>query len=301
MRLGERGTVVPHGLIASVRILREDGDGGGDEDEDEVDEGEDGVDDEEDDAHDTRDDALLDTVDVSDEVQGSSSVDEPASHDTRGPTEVDTHGLIEDAGKDQEEDDVDEVDDGDGDVERVGLLVHPRSQDADCHEQASFDQHQGDRLGRSVLLDQGDEDGLDQDVCEDGDNEVVGRGTELNVEEAPSVEGVGIGVEDVAGVLMHTDRSPSDADDLPGCPEQGGRHGEEEKQGQDDLGRRIALGQLPEAQDAHLGEADEGLPWGSASRRDHRPTRTPRRGATGRPTKRKRIPLETVFQPRRKS
>ena len=50
-----------------------------------------------------------------------------------------TYWLIEDVREYQQEDGADEVNDRDGDVERVGLLVHVGRHDADSDQEDSLD------------------------------------------------------------------------------------------------------------------------------------------------------------------
>ena len=191
---------------------------------------------------------------------------------TARPPDRPTYRLVEHLGEDQQEDDVDEVDHDDGDVERVRLLVHPRTQDADAHEQGGLDENQGDGLREEALLGEPDEGGLEEDVGEHGHDEVVRRGPVLHVEEAPLVQRGRVGVEDVARILVHVGRLARQSDHLPGRPGQGDGEREEEEDREYDLGRGIASGQLPEAQDAHLRVTDEGL---SVSHRGRRSVSAP--------------------------
>ena len=224
LRLDEGAAVVPHRLIPGVGVLRHDRVDGRDEHEDQEEQREDGVVDEEDDAHDARDEAR----------------------------------LVEDVGEEEHEDGVEEVHGGDGDVPDVGLLVHPGAQDADGDEHGGFEDDEGHGLHHRGRLGQADEHALDEDVAEGGDDKVVGGGPVLHVEEPPLVEAGGIGVEDVGGVLVHGDGALGQVDHLEGGPAESGQHRDEHDDGQDHLGGGVDLGELPQAEDAHLGEADEG-------------------------------------------
>ena len=66
-----------------------------------------------------------------------------------------TYRLIENSCEDKQEDNIEEIDGGDGDVESVGLLVHPWSKDANGDEKSCFDHYQGDSLGGTAVLGEG--------------------------------------------------------------------------------------------------------------------------------------------------
>ena len=70
---------------------------------------------------------------------------------------ADTYRLVEDCGEDQKEDDVDEIDGSNGNVETVGLLVHPWAEDADSNEENSLDDDQCDGLAGTSALSESDE------------------------------------------------------------------------------------------------------------------------------------------------
>jgi len=168
-----------------------------------------------------------------------------------------TYRRVEDTCKDEEEDGADEVDDGDGDVEAVRLLVHVGSKNAHGDQEDGLDDDQRDGLQGAAALGQGDEHALEEDVDEHGDDEVVGRRLELDVEEAPLVEGDRVGVEDVGRVLVHGDAAARQADDLARGPGEDGEHGEDGEDGQDHFRARVVARELPEAEHHHLREADE--------------------------------------------
>ncbi|GKT55886.1 hypothetical protein ColTof3_03225 [Colletotrichum tofieldiae] len=114
-----------------------------------------------------------------------------------------------------------------------------------------------DGLANADALAEGDDGGLDEDVGDEGDDEVVGGGAVLDVEEAPLVDDGGVGEEDVGGVLVGEDGLLGDADDLEGGPDEGEEGAEEEDDGEDDEGGRVGLDELPQAQHGDLREADE--------------------------------------------
>jgi len=99
-----------------------------------------------------------------------------------------TYWLVEDLGKDEQENDVEEVNDGDRDVEAVCLLVHPWLQNADPDQEASLDDQQPDGLSDRSTLSKGHEDCLEKNIQEDGEDEVICSGTELDIEETPFVQ-----------------------------------------------------------------------------------------------------------------
>ena len=83
--------------------------------------------------------------------------------------------------KNQQENGVDEIDGCNGDVESVGLLIHPRPENADTNEEGSLDDDQCNRLSRAAVLGESDEQRFNQDVTQTWHNEVVGGGTKLDV------------------------------------------------------------------------------------------------------------------------
>ena len=225
MRLDKRASVIPHGLVARIGVLGENGKAGSDEDEDQEDQREDGVVYKEDDSHDTSDDSW----------------------------------LVKDASEDEEEDGADEVDDADCNVEAVGLLVHVWAQNADNDEEDCLDDNESNCLQRAIVLRQSDEHSFDENISEDWDNKVVGRGLELDVEESPLVERDGIGVENVSRILVHGHGSLRQANNLQGSPGKDDNHGDDGENGENDLTSRITNGKLPKAEDNHLRKANQDL------------------------------------------
>lgn len=102
LRLDERATVVAHGLVTSVWILRHNGVYRGEQNQDQEDQRKHGIVNEEDDTHDT-------------------------DHHSGGVEHIREH---------EQEDGVDEIDHRNGDVENVGLLIHPRTENADRNKHA---------------------------------------------------------------------------------------------------------------------------------------------------------------------
>ena len=76
-----------------------------------------------------------------------------------------TYWLIENSCEDKQEDDIKEIHGGDGDVEGVGLFVHPWSKNANGNEESCFDHYQGDSLGSTAALGEGYEYGFDEDIA----------------------------------------------------------------------------------------------------------------------------------------
>lgn len=168
-----------------------------------------------------------------------------------------TYRLIEDCGEDQKKDDVDEVDGGDGNVEAVGLLVHPWTKNADGNEETSFQNHQSDCLSGTATLSEGNEQPLHKDIGQEWDDEIVGRGAELDVEETPFVQSRRVRVENVGWVLMHSNRAFGDSEHLEGGPRQGDCHGDKEEEREDYFRRRVSLCELPKTKDDDLRIANE--------------------------------------------
>lgn len=112
-------------------------------------------------------------------------------------------------------------------------------------------------MGLSAALSKTDEHGLDEQVSEPWDDEPVGGGLELDVEEPPLVESDGVRVEDVGGVLVHGNGALRNANDLGRSPRQDTDHGEDGQDGENDKTSRIPLSKLPEAEHHHLRETDE--------------------------------------------
>lgn len=104
---------------------------------------------------------------------------------------------------------------------------------------------------------EGDEHALDNSVAQRRDDEVVCRSAELDVEETPLVEGLGIRKENVSRVAMHGHGATRNSDNLEGSPSQSQGHTEKEEHSENDLGRGVSLGKLPETENRHLGETNQ--------------------------------------------
>lgn len=76
-----------------------------------------------------------------------------------------TYWLIENSCEDKQKDNIEEIHGGDGDVEGVGLLVHPWSKNANGNEESCFDHYQGDSLSSTAALGEGYEYGFDEDIA----------------------------------------------------------------------------------------------------------------------------------------
>jgi len=182
--LDEGSSVITHWLVASVWVLGDQSIDGGDKDQDQEDKGKDGVHDEEDDTQDTTDES----------------------------------GFLEDAGEDHQKYSVDKVDDADGNVEDVDLAIHPWPQVRNSDKVDALNENKSDTLNGTLGLGECNEDTLDEDISKHGDDPVVARTFELDVEETPSVEGSGVRVKDNNWALVHVDRVLSKSDDLVGSP-----------------------------------------------------------------------------------
>ena len=89
--------------------------------------------------------------------------------------------MIKDRGENQQEYRVDEVDGCYGDVEGVGLLVHPWPKNADANQEAGLDDDQCNGLGNAAVLAKSDEQCFDQNISQTWHDEIVGSSTELDV------------------------------------------------------------------------------------------------------------------------
>ena len=89
--------------------------------------------------------------------------------------------MIEHRGKNQQENSVDEVDGCNGDVESVGFLVHPWSENADTNEKARLDDDQCNGLSDAAVLGKSDEQCFDKDISQTRHDKVVGGRTELDI------------------------------------------------------------------------------------------------------------------------
>ena len=223
LRLHERGTVVSHDPVASIGVAAEEDDGGRDDNHEQEDERKGGVENEEDD------------------TDNSNNQSRCAKH----------------IGKDEDENGIEEIDDANRNVEGVGALVHPGTENGGTDERGSFDNENTDSLSNRLMLAESDEEGLDNRVAKHRNDEVVRRGAELNVEEAELVETLRISIEDIGGIAVHSNGSASDHDDLEGAPGQRAEDAEQEKDGENNDGRRVDLGKFPQAEDGELGHADE--------------------------------------------
>jgi len=223
LRLDERAAVIAHRLVAGIGVLGKEGESRRDEKHDEENQSKGSVVDEEDHTHNTSDDG----------------------------------GLLEDLSKHEHEECSEEVDSSNGNVETVGLLVHPRAKDRHADKESKFNQDKSDGLDVATSLRKSDEHGLDEDVDEPWDDEPVRGSLELDVEEAPLVECDRVRVQDVSGVLVHGDGALRNADDLGRGPSEDANHGEHGQDGKDSQTSRVAAGKLPEAENHHLREANE--------------------------------------------
>jgi hypothetical protein len=165
--------------------------------------------------------------------------------------------LAEDLGEHQQEERAEEVDSSNGDVETVGLLVHPWAENRDTNEKTELDQDKSDSLGLAAALSETDEHGLDEQVSEPWNDEPVSGSLKLDVEETPLVESNGVRVEDVGRVLVHGNGALRNANDLGRGPRKYADHGENGQNGENDETSGVALSKLPEAKHHHLRETDE--------------------------------------------
>ena len=122
--------------------------------------------------------------------------------------------MVEYSRKNKHEDDIKEIHSGNGNVESIRFLVHPRSKNADSDQESRLDNHERNRLDCAVRLGERQKHSLDEDVEEERQDEVVRRGAELDVEESPLVQCRRIGVEDVRRIFVHADRPFGNAPDL---------------------------------------------------------------------------------------
>lgn len=224
LRLHERGSVIGHVGVAAIRVVAEDDNDSGDNEHQQ-------------------------------QNQRKGSISNP-QHDAHNAS--DESGLVKDLGEDHQKDRVDKVDGADGNVERVGALVHPWAKDAGGNQGAGFNDEKTHGLNGSRVLRKGDEHGLESQVAKVGQDEVIGGGSELHVEEAPLVKCLGVREEDIGRVVVHDDGAAGNHNHLEGGPAERGRHSDQEKDSQDHQGSRIVLGELPQAHDGHGREPDEG-------------------------------------------
>ena len=172
-----------------------------------------------------------------------------------------SHGqgrCTEDVGEDQQADAVEKVDDADGNVERVGALVHPRSENRGSDERSCFKNDESDGLGDAAALGQCNKHRLDEGVDQHGNDKVVRRGAELDVEESPFVQGLGIREQDVGRVAVHSHRATGNAHNLVAAPAQGSAHAQQHEDGKNNQSGGVDLSELPKTEDGHLGEPNEG-------------------------------------------
>ena len=114
-----------------------------------------------------------------------------------------TYRGLENSGKDQQEDDIQEVNCTNRDVEDVDTAVHPWTKNADANERTCFNEEECNCLNSAIRLCKGNKNGLEENVDQEGYNKVVGCGSELDVEESPFVKTGGIGIQDIAWVFVH--------------------------------------------------------------------------------------------------
>ena len=183
--------------------------------------------------------------------------DTAADNDTGGRPPA--HPVLEDSRKDQQEDDVEEIDGADGYVEDVGALVHPRAHHADGHQEEQLDEEQGKGLHRAGPLAEGNKHRLDEVVQQERDDEVVGRGFELDVQESPAIQSCRIRVQDVGGILVERHGPLGNVNNLPRRKGQDSEDRQEEADSEGHGSGRIVDRQLPQTQDGDLGEANKHL------------------------------------------
>lgn len=224
LRLHEGGAVVGHELVAGIGVLAEEDQSAADDNQEQENQGEGCVGDEENNTNDT----------------------------------VDKSRSAEDVGEDEQEHSVEEVHDADGNVERVGALVHPGSENTSRDQSSSLDNDEGNSLNSSTALSKGDDSALNNSIAKNRNNEVVRRCAELDVEETPLVQGLRVGEQDIGRVSVHGDGAASDADHLSSSPAESESHSKEEENSKNNFSRRVDLGELPKTQDGHLRETNEG-------------------------------------------
>ena len=138
-----------------------------------------------------------------------------------------TYWLIEYPTEDEKKYRVEKVEDGDGNIEAVGLLVHPWSQNTDCDEEDSFNDQKSDGLNDRNTLAKCHKYRLEENIQEHWEDEIVCSSAELNIKKSPFVQCSRIRVKDVGWVPVHRDRAPGNPNDLHCCPTKCKCHGNE--------------------------------------------------------------------------
>lgn len=100
--------------------------------------------------------------------------------------------LVEDVGENKQANGVEKIDDRNGYVKDVHLLVHPRTHNTGSDERAGLDYNKPNGLCDARVLAKTNEEAFDQVVNGDGQDEIVSRCPELNVQETPFVQSVRI-------------------------------------------------------------------------------------------------------------
>ncbi|KAH0281834.1 TRP-domain-containing protein, partial [Aureobasidium melanogenum] len=189
-------------------------------------------------------------------------------------TTVVAHGLVSGVGVLGEDGECRSDNDGDEENQREDSVEDEEEDTHDTIDQARklkkqmamlkalvflsiLDDEEGDGLECATTLTEGDKHALEKEVSQDWDDEVVGSGLELDVEEAPLVKRDGIRIEDVGRVLVHRDGTTGKTDDLGRSPGEYANHSEDSEDGKNDFGSRVTLGELPETENDHLRETDE--------------------------------------------
>lgn len=114
-------------------------------------------------------------------------------------------------------------------------------------------------MSSAASLAEGNEKTLDQDVAQHHIDEVVHRSLVLDVKEAPLVERLRVGVQDIGGVLVHVNRATSNPVYLEAGPADGQDHGEDCCNSENDLCGGVTDSKFPEAKDDHLRPTDDDL------------------------------------------
>lgn len=114
-------------------------------------------------------------------------------------------------------------------------------------------------MDSTVALTECNKHGLEHNVDQEGDDIEVAIRLIHDVEEAPSVEGGGVGIKDITGCRVKSDGLSCEKDDLVTSPSKNAGHGEEEDDGEYKCSDRVLSRKFPQAQCGHLREADERL------------------------------------------
>jgi hypothetical protein len=126
-----------------------------------------------------------------------------------------TYLGLEDTGEHQQKDTVQKINNTNRNVEVVGTLVHPWAHLDDGNQVNKLDEEQCKGLDSSRLLSESNEHRLHQKVQQERDDKVIGRCTELHIQETPPVQCSGVRVQDVCGVLVESNGAACNVNDLP--------------------------------------------------------------------------------------